>query len=256
LAIAAGEAGALVVRSRFGTALDRVDKGAGDFATAADLEAEAAIFALLEAERPADRRLGEESGLAGGVSDRVWLVDPLCGTLNFAAGTTLVAVNVALQLRGETAAAASADPFTGEVFWTDGMSAFVRRDGMDSPLAPTAESRLVDINLDPLVTDEIARLLTSGLFQQRFRPRVTSTTLAVAWVAAGRRAAFVTAGPVPTDSVHYAPGIALARAAGCVVTDITGQPLRAGSSGLVISSDQVTQDVLIGILGDSGSARL
>ncbi len=43
---------------------------------------------------------------------------PLCGTLNYAVGTALVAVNVALC------------------------------DGRDTPLAPTAATRLVDVNLD------------------------------------------------------------------------------------------------------------
>lgn len=47
---------------------------------------------------------------------RQWLVDPLCGTLNYAVGTMLVAVNVALR----DGAAAVADPFSGEVFFTDG----------------------------------------------------------------------------------------------------------------------------------------
>ncbi|MFD2356134.1 inositol monophosphatase family protein [Nonomuraea ferruginea] len=52
-------------------------------------------------------------------------------------------------------------------------------------------------------------------------PRVVSTTLAVAWVAAMRRAAYVTDGHLQ-DSVHFAAGIALCRAAGCVVTDLHG----------------------------------
>src|SRR6187399_2083131 len=37
VAVAAVQAGAAVVRARFGTALERLDKGGGDFATGADL---------------------------------------------------------------------------------------------------------------------------------------------------------------------------------------------------------------------------
>lgn len=76
---------------------------------------------------------------------RAWLVDPLCGTLNYAAGTMLVAVNVALG----DGPAAVADPFSGEVFLTDGTTAWVRRDEVDEQLVPTAATRLVDVNLDP-----------------------------------------------------------------------------------------------------------
>ena len=67
-------------------------------------------------------------------ASREWLVDPLCGTRNFAAQTPLVAVNVALRTAGATVAAASADPLSDEVFWTDGSAAFVRRAGADTPL--------------------------------------------------------------------------------------------------------------------------
>jgi myo-inositol-1(or 4)-monophosphatase len=63
----------------------------------------------------------------------------------------------------------------------------------------------------------VAALHTDDGFVRRFWPRVVSTTLAVAWVAAGRRAAYVTAGHL-AESVHFAAGIALCRAAGCVVT--------------------------------------
>lgn len=42
-----------------------------------------------------------------------------------------------------------ADPFSGEVFFTDGKTAWVRQDGADARLAPTPSTRLVDVNLDP-----------------------------------------------------------------------------------------------------------
>src|SRR5262245_29370985 len=98
LAIEAARAGAAVVRSHFGSSLTHFAKGAWDFATTADIEAERAIIGVLRAARPDDVVIGEESGRTGdGRNGRTWLVDPLCGTLNFASRTTLVAVNVALR---------------------------------------------------------------------------------------------------------------------------------------------------------------
>ncbi|QHZ00272.1 Inositol-1-monophosphatase [Streptomyces sp. S4.7] len=130
----------------YGRPLSRVDKGGGDFATAADLEAEKTILGVIRTARPDDAVLGEEGGRQGPAdAERQWLVDPLCGTLNYAAGTMLVAVNVAL--RG--GAAAVADPFSGEIFFTDGRSARVRRDGADAPLTPTSANGLVFVDLDP-----------------------------------------------------------------------------------------------------------
>ena len=134
VAVAAAVAGAAEVRSRYGGPLVRHAKEGTDFATSADLASEEAIRAALAEYRPGDAMIGEEAGRTGpSRATREWLVDPLCGTRNFAAQTPLVAVNVALRTAGVTVAAASADPMTGEVFWTDASAAFVRRAGADTP---------------------------------------------------------------------------------------------------------------------------
>lgn len=253
LAVAAAQAGAAVVRARYGTALARFQKSAGDFATVADLEAEQAILDVLRAARPDDAVTGEESGRAGAAgAQRMWLVDPLCGTLNYAVRTTLVAVNVALRTGPDVTVAASADPFADEVFWTDGIRAYVRRDGADESLAPSAGSHLVDVNLDTSDPRDpsfrAGRLIADPGFLGRFRPRVVSTTLAVAWVAAGRRAGYVTEGDL-RDNVHFAAGLALCRAAGCVLTGIRGEPLHTGAGGLVLAADQETHAALLALIG-------
>ncbi|UQA37034.1 MULTISPECIES: inositol monophosphatase family protein [unclassified Streptomyces] len=255
VATAAARAGAEVVRTLYGQELARIDKGAGDFATAADVAAEKAILDVLRAAQPADAVLGEEGGQQGaGAADgvRQWLVDPLCGTLNYAVGTLLAAVNVAL--RG--GAAAVADPFGGEVFRTDGERAWVRRAGADDvPLTPTAATGLVDVNLDPPFPGapgfRAVELLAHPEFGRHFRPRVGSTTLALAWVAAGKRAAYVTDGGDLSGSVHFAAGIALCRAAGCVVTGIDGSPVGEGPGrghGLVAAADEETHGLLMSMI--------
>lgn len=234
----------------YGRRLTRVDKGAGDFATAADVEAEKTILGVIRAARPDDAVLGEEGGQQGAADAmRQWLVDPLCGTLNYAVGNMLVAVNVALR----DGAAAVADPFSGEVFFTDGEAARVRRDGADARLTPTPVTQLVDVNLDPPFPSapgfRAVDLLAHPGFVERFRPRVVSTTLALAWVAAGKRAAYVTDGGDLSGSVHFAAGIAVCRAAGCVVTGIDGTPIgQAGGRGLVVAADADTHGLLMSMI--------
>ena len=179
VALDAARAGAAVVAARYGRPLDRHGKGGLDFATDADLEAEAeaAILAVLRTERQEDAIVGEESGATGAPGDRTWLVDPLCGTLNFAAATPLVAVNVALRSGSDVVAAAVVDPIAGEEWWTG------------RPPTPSASSRLVDVNLDgirPEVFDPAA-LIAGEACRARFGSRVLSTTLALAWGATGRR---------------------------------------------------------------------
>uniref|UniRef100_UPI0031D864CF inositol monophosphatase family protein n=1 Tax=Streptomyces hawaiiensis TaxID=67305 RepID=UPI0031D864CF len=254
VATAGALAGADVVRTMYGRLLTRIDKGAGDFATAADVEAEKAILGVIRAARPGDAVLGEEGGQRGAADAvRQWLVDPLCGTLNYAVGTMLVAVNVALR----DGPAAVADPFGGEVFFTDGETAWVRRAGTDDAvLMPSSASGLVDVNLDPPFPGAPAfrtvDLLAHPEFVERFRPRVGSTTLALAWVAAGKRAAYVTDGGDLSESVHFAAGIALCRAAGCVVTGIDGAPIGETGRGLVVAADAETHGLLMSMMRSRG----
>jgi myo-inositol-1(or 4)-monophosphatase len=233
LAVAAAEAGASVVRAKFGSSQTRYAKAPGDFATEADLAAERAILEVLRTARPGDAVLGEETGHTGITrDDRTWLVDPLCGTLNYAAHTTMVAVNVALRAGSAITAAAAADPFTGEVFWAGRQQAYLRRGGADDKLTPSADTRLVDINLDPLPNSpalQATELLTDTQFNQQFRPRVISTTLAVAWVAApptSRLATCATACTSPPGSPSAKPQDASSPAS----TDSRCTPAQADSS--------------------------
>jgi myo-inositol-1(or 4)-monophosphatase len=107
------------------------------------------------------------------------------------------------------------------------------------------------VNLDPPFPNGRAfravELLADEAFAAHFRPRVVSTTLAVAWVAAGRRAAYVTDGHLK-DSVHFASGIALCQAAGCVVTGLRGQPVHTGVGGLLVAADQPTHATLLALI--------
>lgn len=73
-----------------------------------------------------------------------------------------------------------------------------------------------------------------------------STTLAVAWVAAGRRAAYVSDG-LFVDNVHFAAGIALCEAAGCVVTNLAGEPVGKGR-GLIVAAYETTHAHLVEIV--------
>lgn len=244
--LAATEAGAAVIRKAYGREPNRISKSGTDFATQADIDSERAIRAVLDAHRPGDSVLGEELGHdARDRSDRLWLVDPLCGTRNFAANTPLAAVNVALVIDGATSVAASAEPVSGELFWTDGSGAFARRDGIDNPLEPTNSSRLVEINADRPRNDHSvsAQLVVDLAFRAEFEPRILSSTLVVAWVAAGRRAAYVTDGPLLGD-LHFAAGIAIAEAAGCVITALNGEPLHK-ADGAVISADEEVHSAVL-----------
>ena len=112
VAIAAAGAGAQVLRQWYGSSFGRHPKVGNGFATDADIDAELAVREVVRTARPNDGFVGEELG-ASAPADRTWLVDPLCGTLNFVAQTPLMAVSVALRTGATVTAAASADPWPG-----------------------------------------------------------------------------------------------------------------------------------------------
>jgi myo-inositol-1(or 4)-monophosphatase len=248
VAIRAASAGASLIRRRYGTSLVRISKSETDFATDVDVAAEQAIITTISQARPCDAIRGEELGVSGpAASSRVWLVDPLCGTLNFTSRTPGFSVNVALMDGDETRAAAVADPLSDHIYWTDSTTAWRRDTAGDVPLAPTADSNLVDINLDTADPDSHgfspSQLLRSAAFE-RLRPRVLSTTLALTWVATGQRAGYLTSGNLRRN-VHFASAIAICQAAGCITTNLLGGPLHTGIGGLIAAADASTHSILL-----------
>lgn len=112
----AGEAGELLraIRARG----DVAGKALGD---RGDHEANALILARLHAARPDDFVLSEESvdDSARCAASRVWIVDPLDGTREYAEGLDDWAAHIGLAVDGRPRTGAVAVPARGEVYCTD-----------------------------------------------------------------------------------------------------------------------------------------
>ena len=80
--------------------------------TQADLEVETAIREMIADRFPADAVTGEEQG--EGAGDRVWIVDPIDGTRNFADGVPIWATLLALQVEGRSVLGMASAPALGE----------------------------------------------------------------------------------------------------------------------------------------------
>ena len=92
-------------------------KGRANFATAADHAAEKTIIERLTAHNAAIPVLAEESAKAAiRKADRLWVVDPIDGTLNFSRAIPFYCVVIAYVEGGRTRAAAVHAPRTGETF--------------------------------------------------------------------------------------------------------------------------------------------
>jgi myo-inositol-1(or 4)-monophosphatase len=92
-------------------------KGRANFATAADHAAEKAVLERLAAHDPGVPVLAEESPKAAlRKAERLWVVDPIDGTLNFSRAIPFYCVVIAYVEGGRTRAAAVHAPRTGETF--------------------------------------------------------------------------------------------------------------------------------------------
>lgn len=113
---AAREAGALL-RAMHGHVRDVRYKGLADLVTEADKASEALIAERLLAAFPGDSLLAEEGAGDGDLAaQRLWVVDPLDGTTNFAHGHPVFAVSIALMAGGATQVGVVYDPLRDELF--------------------------------------------------------------------------------------------------------------------------------------------
>ena len=99
------------------TAIVTRKRGRANFATAADHAAEKAIIARLGAHDPRVPVLAEESARKElAAAERLWVVDPIDGTLNFSRGLPFYCVLIGYVEDGRARAGAVYAPRTGETF--------------------------------------------------------------------------------------------------------------------------------------------
>jgi myo-inositol-1(or 4)-monophosphatase len=113
LARSAGALANRYFRGEFAFAVEEKD-GPQDFVSAADRAVEAHIRDALGSVFPHDAMLGEEGG--GDVGNRVWVVDPIDGTLNFVHGVRYWCVSLCYIEDGVRTVGATYDPSLDELF--------------------------------------------------------------------------------------------------------------------------------------------
>lgn len=114
-----------------------------DLVTSADFAADEYIRNALEQMFPGDHILTEESGLTGNLDGRVWMVDPLDGTKDFAYGGNMFSVMIGLCVDGV--------PVLGVVYSpTDDLLYYATKDGGAYMVRGDNEQRLQVSTIDRL----------------------------------------------------------------------------------------------------------
>ena len=94
------DAAGAVIRPLFRGTWSEERKADRSYVTEADRAAEAAMRAILEAERPEDGIVGEEYGNVREGAARQWVLDPIDGTTSFIAGRPIFGTLIALVQNG------------------------------------------------------------------------------------------------------------------------------------------------------------
>jgi histidinol-phosphatase len=89
-------------------------KADATFVTRADLDVEAMVRQRIRERFPSDRVLGEEEGGSHDAVGRVWIVDPIDATANFARGVPIWGTLLALYVDGQGVVGVASAPALGE----------------------------------------------------------------------------------------------------------------------------------------------
>jgi myo-inositol-1(or 4)-monophosphatase len=224
-----------VVAAHFGARAEGIElKGPGDYVSAVDLGAEAAVRETLSRRAPGIAFYGEEGG--GDRPEVGWLVDPLDGTANFLHGFPVVGVSVALVEAGRPVVGAVHAPLLGGTYRAArGQGAF--RDGLRLRVADRDPGRAICATGFPFKAKErlphYRSVFDAAFFEFEDLRRAGAASLDLAWTAAGVFDGFFELGLGPWD---VAAGALLVIEAGGVVTDWAGDPTAWLESGDILAA--------------------
>lgn len=234
-----------VLKKMLGTAGLVAKKGDIDLVTEADIESERIILDIIQRDFPNDDILSEEAGTLQKSSERIWIVDPLDGTTNFAHGFPFFAVSIALQIENWVKLGIVFNPCMDEYFEAvEGMGSYLNK----KPLHVSCTSRLNESLLgtgfpydihkkNKRVMELFSRMASSA---QGIR-RPGSAAIDLCYVAAGRMDGFWEQDLKPWDT---AAGAIIVREAGGVITTFDGKPYSPFLKTIVAANPSIHPEML------------
>ena len=172
-------------------------KGIGDFVTSADLSSEKAIIKILQKGYPKIEIMSEETNSETNLNEheKIWIIDPLDGTLNFLHGLPHFAISMAFMVNEEIISGIIYDPIKDELFWAEkGIGAFLN----GKRIRVSARSQLKDSLVSTGIPwkgmesshKNYLKILENIMKSSSGIRRYGAAALDLAYVAAGRYDAF------------------------------------------------------------------
>lgn len=243
----ARRAGALL-KENFGKAQDIGFKGRIDLVTEMDRRSEDLIVETLRAAFPGDSIWAEERGRDRAQSERVWIIDPLDGTTNYAHEYPVWAVSIALRVEGRLEVGIVLNPLLDDLYAARRgggatLNGRPRRvtgvDSLERAFIATGFAYDVMAVADP----EQNNLGPFSRFIRRAQAvrRAGSAALAIAKVGVGRTDGFWEGGLHPWD---MAAAILIVQEGGGRATDYCGGPVDLEARQLVATNGRVHEEML------------
>ncbi len=248
-----------ILRGHFASGVAIESKGHKDIVTVADKEAQTKIIEILTAEFPDDTFFAEESDKNAYSEGRMWVIDPLDGTINFARGIPLFGVSIAFVEGGDRKCGVIYLPYFDELYYAQkGGGSFCN----DAPItvSSTKEAAAALISLDNFNIGPPAIMGNLNLLKRELIHRVASESLRIrnfgassvelAFVASGKLDAYIV---LFTHFWDIAAGSLIVEEAGGMATDYHGNRLTFDPK-CVITSNQALHATYLKILNKGNNS--
>jgi myo-inositol-1(or 4)-monophosphatase len=241
----AAKAAGKILLDLFGKDAAARKKGEIDLVTDADIRSEETVVNMIRRQFPKDSILAEESGEIKQDAERVWIIDPLDGTTNFAHSFPVFAVSIALEVQREIVLGVVFNPVRREHYEA------VRGMGASLNGRPISVSRIATLQDSLLATgfpydvhehpDRVLLNFRSMITRAQGIRRPGAAALDLCFVAAGILDGFWEEGLKPWDS---AAGAIILEEAGGKLTTYDGLPFSPYEETIVASNSLIHDSML------------
>ena len=220
-----------------------------DLVTEADLQSEKTIVDLIKTHFPQDNILTEEGSGQSRDNDRVWIIDPLDGTTNFAHSFPFFAISIGLEIKKEMVLGVVFNPHMHEFFEAvRGQGAFLNQKPIQVSNCAGLRDALVATGFPYDIHHHSKKIMArfeKVMSQAQGVRRPGAASIDLCYVAAGRLDGFWEEKLKPWDT---AAGSLIVQEAGGRVGNFQGQPYSPYHPS-IIAGNPAMFEALVGLLG-------
>ena len=245
VAVEAGLAASNIIMEALGEPRIADYKGKTDLVTVTDYQSENTIKSIISSYFADHNFLAEESGKDSTGSKYLWIIDPLDGTTNFVHGYPSFAVSIGLFYKNEPLVAVVVEmPHTK-------LYSSVKNEGAWCEGRPISCSEIFSVEKSLLITgfgyehgdlwEQNMRLFKHFTNTTQGVRRLGAAAVDICHVASGHADGFWEYDLKPWDT---AAGILIAKEAGCVISNMAGNPCSIYDNNILITNPYIHEKLM------------